>query len=125
VKETKNVKRNRAQIPTKLTHARPTMGDWLNKRYIVNNYILLEVLGTGSYGEVRLCKDRTSDKLFAIKIFSKDFLKKKVRIVPYLWINPSIPLYLCLHVGSFPLLYFIPLTLLTSHIYLSIYLWRL
>jgi [calcium/calmodulin-dependent protein kinase] kinase len=26
---------------------------------------------------VRLCKDRTTDKLFAIKIFSKDFLKKK------------------------------------------------
>jgi serine/threonine protein kinase len=24
-----------------------------------------------------LCKDRTTDKLFAIKIFSKDFLKKK------------------------------------------------
>ena len=27
--------------------------------------------------QVRLCKDRTTDKLFAIKIFSKDFLKKK------------------------------------------------
>jgi len=105
VKETKNVKRNKAQLPTTLTHAKPTTGDWLNKRYIVNNYILLEILGTGSYGEVRLqhhyhvsghvdsgrlivhhishrlqvrlCKDRTTDKLFAIKIFSKDFLKKK------------------------------------------------
>jgi hypothetical protein len=54
VKETKNVKRNRAQIPTKLAHALPTTGDWMNKRYIVNNYILLEVLGTGSYGEVSL-----------------------------------------------------------------------
>jgi hypothetical protein len=53
VKETKNVKRNRAQIPTQLAHALPTQGDWMNKRYIVNNYILLEVLGTGSYGEVR------------------------------------------------------------------------
>lgn len=57
VKETKNVKRNRAQIPTQLAHALPTTGDWINKRYIVNNYILLEILGTGSYGEVpvRLC----------------------------------------------------------------------
>lgn len=54
VKETKNVKRNRAQIPTQLAHALPTTGDWMNKRYIVNNYILLEILGTGSYGEVRL-----------------------------------------------------------------------
>ena len=52
VKETKNVKRNRAQIPTQLAHALPTTGDWMNKRYIVNNYILLEILGTGSYGEV-------------------------------------------------------------------------
>eukprot|EP01039_Chlorochromonas_danica_P003691 gene3691-4038_t len=77
VKETSNVKRNRAQLPENLTHARPTTGDWVNKRYIVNNYILLETLGTGSYGEVRLCKDRTNEKLFAIKIISKDFLKKR------------------------------------------------
>lgn len=52
VKETKDVKRNRAQLPSTLTHAKPTTGDWLKKRYIVNNYILLDVLGTGSYGEV-------------------------------------------------------------------------
>lgn len=43
----------------------------------MNNYILLNTLGVGSYGEVRLCKDRTNEKLFAIKIISKDFLKKK------------------------------------------------
>jgi len=77
VKETKDVKRNKAQLPSALTHAKPTTGNWLKKRYIVNNYILLDVLGTGSYGEVRLCKDRTSDDLFAIKIISKDLLKKK------------------------------------------------
>jgi hypothetical protein len=53
VKETKDVKRNRAQLPANLIHAKPTTGDWLNKRYIVNNYILLDILGTGSYGEVR------------------------------------------------------------------------
>lgn len=77
VKETKDVKRNKAQLPSALTHAKPTTGNWLKKRYIVNNYILLDVLGTGSYGEVRLCKDRTTDNLFAIKIISKDLLKKK------------------------------------------------
>jgi hypothetical protein len=77
VKETKNVKRNKIQLPAKISHATPTTGDWLNKRYIVNNYILLDTLGAGSYGEVRLCKDRVSEKLFAIKIISKDFLKKK------------------------------------------------
>jgi hypothetical protein len=76
VKETTDVKRNKAKLPT-LTHAKPTRGDWLKKRYIVNNYILLDTLGTGSYGEVRLCKDRTTDQLFAIKIISKEFLKKR------------------------------------------------
>jgi [calcium/calmodulin-dependent protein kinase] kinase len=77
VKETTDVKRNRAQLPSQLIHAKPTTGDWLKKRYIVNNYILLDVLGVGSYGEVRMCKDRTTDQLYAIKIFSKDMLKKK------------------------------------------------
>ena len=64
-------------IPTQLTHKAPTTGDWLKKRYIVNNYILLDTLGAGSYGEVRLSKDRTTDKLYAVKIMSKDMLKKK------------------------------------------------
>ena len=69
VKETKNVKRNRAQIPTQLAHALPTTGDWINKRYIVNNYILLEILGTGSYGEV----SRFILYLCFIKLYSNEF----------------------------------------------------
>jgi [calcium/calmodulin-dependent protein kinase] kinase len=77
VKETTDVKRNKAQLPAALIHAKPTAGDWLNKRYIVNNYILLDILGAGSYGEVRLCKDRLTDHLYAVKIFSKDMLRKK------------------------------------------------
>mmetsp|Transcript_9981 Transcript_9981/g.13725 ORF Transcript_9981/g.13725 Transcript_9981/m.13725 type:complete len:1417 (+) Transcript_9981:52-4302(+) len=77
VKETKDVRRNRAQIPDTLRHAKPNTGNWLNNRYIVNNYILLDVLGTGSYGEVRMCKDRITEKIYAIKIISKDFLKKR------------------------------------------------
>ena len=77
VKETNDVKRNRAQIPDMLRHAKPNTGNWLNNRYIVNNYILLDGLGTGSYGEVRLCKDRITETLYAIKIISKDFLKKR------------------------------------------------
>jgi len=75
--ETTDVKRNRAQLPKNTEHAKPTTGDWLEKRYIVNDYILLYTLGTGSYGEVRLCKNRKTDKLYAIKIISKEFLKKK------------------------------------------------
>lgn len=77
VKETTEVNRNKAQLPQALTHAKPTTGDWLKKRYIVNNYILLDMLGSGSYGEVRLCKERTTDHLYAVKIFSKDMLRKK------------------------------------------------
>ena len=77
MKETTDVKRNKAQLPSALIHAKPTAGDWLNKRYIVNNYILLDALGAGSYGEVRLCKDRQTDNLYAVKIFSKDMLRKK------------------------------------------------
>jgi hypothetical protein len=53
VKETNDVKRNRAKLPPTMIHAKPTTGDWLKKRYIVNNYILLDTLGTGSYGEVQ------------------------------------------------------------------------
>lgn len=52
--ETTDVKRNRAQLPKNTEHAKPTTGDWLEKRYIVNDFILLYTLGTGSYGEVRL-----------------------------------------------------------------------
>lgn len=77
VRETKDVKRNRVQLPSGFTHAKPTTGDWLKKRYIVNNYIMLDTLGTGSYGEVRMCKDRKTDLLYAMKIISKEMLKKK------------------------------------------------
>ena len=52
VKETSDVKRVKAQRPSVLVHQQPTKGDWLKKRQIVNNYILLDVLGTGSYAEV-------------------------------------------------------------------------
>jgi hypothetical protein len=52
VKETNAIKRNHASLPSTLIHAQPTTGDWLNKRYIINNYILLDVLGQGSYAEV-------------------------------------------------------------------------
>jgi len=49
----------------------------LTNRYIVNNYILLDPLGEGSYAEVRLCKEKSHNQLYAIKIMNKDLLKKK------------------------------------------------
>eukprot|EP00903_Cladosiphon_okamuranus_P018574 g17097.t1 len=79
VKDTANITRKKAQLPQQeqLEHPTPVGGSWLKNRYIVNNYILLEPLGTGSYAEVRLAKEKTSNKLYAVKIMNKDFLKKR------------------------------------------------
>lgn len=78
VKDTHEVTRKKASLPTTFSHEKPTTGNWLKSRYIVNNYILLDLLGTGSYAEVRLCKDKTTNKLYAIKIIKKENMKKGV-----------------------------------------------
>lgn len=43
----------------------------------LNNYILKETLGNGSYGVVRHCTDQTTNEDFAIKIISKKRIKAK------------------------------------------------
>lgn len=70
VKDTNKVKRKKASLPT--TKPINAHGSWLTNRYIVNNYILLDALGQGSYAEVRLCKEKTNDQLYAIKIMNKE-----------------------------------------------------
>ena len=75
--ETHSVKRKRASLPSEMPHPPPTKGEWLSKRYVVNNYILLDLLGTGSYAEVRLCKEKTTDDLFAVKILNKSVMNKR------------------------------------------------
>ena len=77
VTETNSVKRKRAELPSNMAHALPTKGEWLSKRYVVNNYILLDLLGTGSYAEVRLCKEKSTDDLFAVKILNKSVMQKR------------------------------------------------
>jgi hypothetical protein len=79
VKETQNVSRKTAELPQQeqMHHPQPVGGNWLKNRYIVNNYILLETLGTGSYAEVRLSKEKASNQLFAVKIINKDVMSKK------------------------------------------------
>ncbi|CAN0422599.1 unnamed protein product [Ascophyllum nodosum] len=79
VKDTTSITRKKAQLPQQeqLQHPVPVGGSWLKNRYIVNNFILLELLGTGSYAEVRLAKEKNSEKLYAVKIMNKDFLKKR------------------------------------------------
>ena len=58
MKETHDVNRKKAALPQEqqMKHEKPLAGSWLKNRYIVNNYILLDSLGTGSYAEVRLAK---------------------------------------------------------------------
>jgi len=77
VKDTHEITRKKASMPAIASHPKPVSGNWLNKRYIVNNYILLDSLGMGSYAEVRLCKERSTNKLYAIKIIKKEVMKKK------------------------------------------------
>ncbi len=43
----------------------------------MNNYILLNRLGQGSYGEVRLAKEKATNALFAMKVINKDTLRRR------------------------------------------------
>jgi len=52
VKDTRKVQRKHQSLPENMGHAMPKTGNWAKNRYIVNNYILLDVLGAGSYAEV-------------------------------------------------------------------------
>ena len=61
-----------------MAHPMPTSGDFLKKRFMVNNYILLEAVGTGSYAEVRLAKEKRTDALYAVKVINKDVLRRKL-----------------------------------------------
>lgn len=77
IRDTKVVKKKRAELPQRnLPHPTPKFGDWLNSRTMINNYIILEPLGSGSYAEVKLCKEKVSGKLFAMKFINRDIMKK-------------------------------------------------
>lgn len=76
IRDTKIVKKKKAAVPKRnLPHPTPKFGDWLNSRRMINNYIILESLGAGSYAEVKLCKEKTSGRLFAMKFISRDIMK--------------------------------------------------
>lgn len=75
VKDTHEVKRKRQGLP-QMQHEMPTSGNWSKNRYIVNNYILLDVLGAGSYAEVRLAKDRNTEMLYAVKVINRSVKNK-------------------------------------------------
>ncbi|KDO27346.1 CAMKK/META protein kinase [Saprolegnia parasitica CBS 223.65] len=77
IRDTTVVKKKKAQLPThNLPHPTPISGDWLNSRTMINNYIILESLGVGSYAEVKLCKEKASGQLFAMKFIDRDIMHK-------------------------------------------------
>ncbi|RLN65271.1 hypothetical protein BBJ28_00003453 [Nothophytophthora sp. Chile5] len=77
IRDTNIVKKKKAELPQRnLPHPTPKFGDWLNSRTMINNYIILETLGTGGYAEVKLCKEKHSSKLFAMKFINRDVMKK-------------------------------------------------
>ncbi|KAH8061467.1 hypothetical protein JL722_4091 [Aureococcus anophagefferens] len=76
--DTTEVTLKKAPLPTDMAHPMPTSGDFLKKRFMVNNYILLEAVGTGSYAEVRLAKEKRTDALYAVKVINKDVLRRKL-----------------------------------------------
>ncbi|KAJ0407809.1 hypothetical protein P43SY_008270 [Pythium insidiosum] len=77
IREVKVVKKKKAELPQhNLPHPAPKFGDWLNQRTMINNYIILETLGTGGYAEVKLCKEKVTGKLYAMKFINRDLMKK-------------------------------------------------
>ncbi|RHY48014.1 hypothetical protein DYB28_003823 [Aphanomyces astaci] len=81
IRDTTVVKKKKAELPThNLPHPRPISGDWLNSRTMINNYIILESLGAGSYAEVKLCKEKGTGRLFAMKFIDRDVMHKQAKL---------------------------------------------
>lgn len=81
VKSTERVERRHVDLP-KNKPPRVVTGDWLSHRYVVNDYIILNEIGRGAFAEVRLCKHKTTNKMYACKIMSrKAFDPKEVAIM--------------------------------------------
>ena len=43
----------------------------------INQYVMMETLGVGSYGKVKKCRDTKTQELFAMKIIKRSKVKKK------------------------------------------------
>ena len=71
VRETSLVAKRKMGLPNQVPHPVPKSGDWLKSRHMVNNYIVLESLGHGSFAEVRKCKEKVSGAIYAMKIISR------------------------------------------------------
>ena len=94
--DTNKVQHTNARLPEKKPEV--TQGNWLTNRLVVNNYIVLQCIGKGSFGEVRLCKEKQSNELFAIKIIKRagdelDALKMEIAIMKQLRHENCVCLY--------------------------------
>jgi len=68
--QTAKVDRRHVALPT-TKPAGLASGDFLEHRYVVNEYILLQKIGAGGHSEVRLSKHRATNELYAVKIMQK------------------------------------------------------
>jgi hypothetical protein len=76
VKDTTRVERRHVPLPINKPSA--TKGDWLTNRYVVNDYIVLSEIGKGAHAEVRLCKHKITNEIFAAKIMNRKLLSAKL-----------------------------------------------
>jgi len=54
-----------------------TVGHDADGNKVVNEYVMLKVLGCGSYGKVKLCISSTNNEFYAVKIYQKEVLKRR------------------------------------------------
>lgn len=60
-----------AALITRTLSVRKINTEFGNKKIINDKYVILKEIGRGSYGEVFLCRDVTTDNLFALKAISR------------------------------------------------------
>ncbi|KAL3780791.1 hypothetical protein ACHAW5_004904 [Stephanodiscus triporus] len=75
VKDTRRVERRHAPLPIDKPSA--TSGSWLTNRYVVNDYIVLSEIGKGAHADVRLCKHKITNEIYAVKIMNRRLLGAK------------------------------------------------
>jgi len=56
------------------------LGDGENSKASVKDFLMMKIIGKGSFGKVLLCKQNNSKKFFAIKVLSKDLIIKQHEI---------------------------------------------
>ena len=76
VKDTARVERRHVPLPTDKP-VEIKSGSWLTNRYVVNDYIILSDIGKGAHAEVRLCKHKRTNEVYAAKIMNKKLLCEK------------------------------------------------